>query len=37
MKPSWKNVNELYGRDAGICRVKLKNITLDSYEPLPGF
>ena len=32
---SWKDVNELYSRNSGIYRVKLKNVTLDNYEPIP--
>ena len=32
---SWKDVNELFGRNPGIYRVKLKNVALDSYEPIP--
>ena len=32
---SWSDVNELYGRNPGIYRVKLKNATLESYQPIP--
>lgn len=33
-EPSWQQVDDLFGRNPGIYRVKVKNASGDGYEPI---